>query len=329
MERSPSPTSASYLRSVGRHLRWYGLAVVLSALALLLMTLLRPLMEHSIFFLFLAAVAISALYGGLGPGLVATVLSALASDFFFLPPQNALLGGMEETLRLGIFLATGLIVSWLARSRKSANERLIESHKRVEEQLRSRNEDLERWVDQRRALEEQLEHRASHDSLTDLHNQASFYEHLRRALARARRQNSKVAVLFIDLDDFKLINDSLGHQEGDRVLREVAKRLKGCLREADVAARIGGDEFVVLLEDVSDASGALGVAERFQSQLRVPLDVHGYRLYTSASIGIVVGDQGPSEKLVRAADLAMYQAKRTGKAHSVVFDPNSITGGAT
>ena len=329
MERSPSPTSASYLRSVVLLPRWYGLAVVFSVLALVLMLLLRPLMEHSIFFLFIAAVAISALYGGLGPGLVATVLSALASDFFFLPPQNALLGGMEETLRLGIFLATGLIISWLGRSRKSANERLIESHKRVEEQLHARNEDLERWVAQRRALEEELEHRASHDSLTDLHNQASFYEHLRRALARARRQNSKVVVLFIDLDDFKLINDSLGHQEGDRVLREVAKRLKGCLREADVAARIGGDEFVLLLEDVSDASGALGVAERFQSQLRVPLDVHSYRLYTSASIGIVVGDQGPSEKLVRAADLAMYQAKRTGKAHSVVFDPNSITGGAT
>ena len=329
VERSPSPTSASYLRSVVLLPRWYGLAVVFSVLALVLMLLLRPLMEHSIFFLFIAAVAISALYGGLGPGLVATVLSALASDFFFLPPQNALLGGMEETLRLGIFLATGLIISWLARSRKSANERLIESHKRVEEQLRARNEDLERWVAQRRALEEELEHRASHDSLTELHNQVSFYEHLRRALARARRQNSKVVVLFIDLDDFKLINDSLGHQEGDRGLREVAKRLKGCLREADVAARIGGDEFVLLLEDVSDASGALGVAERFQSQLRVPLDVHSYRLYTSASIGIVVGDQGPSEKLVRAADLAMYQAKRTGKAHSVVFDPNSITGGAT
>ena len=329
MERSPSPTSASYLRSVVLLPRWYGLAVVFSVLALVLMLLLRPLMEHSIFFLFIAAVAISALYGGLGPGLVATVLSALASDFFFLPPQNALLGGMEETLRLGIFLATGLIISWLARSRKSANERLIESHKRVEEQLRARNEDLERWVAQRRASEEELEHRASQDSLTDLHNQASFYEHLRRALARARRQNSKVVVLFIDLDDFKLINDSLGHQEGDRVLREVAKRPKGCLREADVAARIGGDEFVLLLEDVSDASGALGVAERFQSQLRVPLDVHSYRLYTSASIGIVVGDQGPSEKLVRTADLAMYQAKRTGKAHSVVFDPNSITGGAT
>src|SRR3712207_1321985 len=141
VERSPSPTSASYLRSVAPLPRWYGLAVVLSVLAFVLMLLLRPLMEHSIFFLFIAAVAISALYGGLGPGLVATVLSALANDFFFLPPQNALLGGMEETLRLGIFLATGLIISWLARSRKSASERLIESHKRVEEQLRARNGD--------------------------------------------------------------------------------------------------------------------------------------------------------------------------------------------
>ena len=312
MERSPSPTAASYLRSVGRHLRWYGLAVVLSALALLLMMLLRPLMEHSIFLLFLAAAAISALYGGLGPGLVATVLAALASDFFFLPPDNVLLGGIEETLRLGIFLATGLIISWLAQSRKRADERLVESHRRVEEQLRARNEELERWAAQRRALEKQLEHRASHDYLTNLHNQASFYEHLRRALSRSRRHNSKVALLYIDLDDFKLINDSLGHQEGDRVLREVAERLKSCVREEDIASRIGGDEFAVLLEDVSDASGAVSVAERFQAQLRVPFYVDSYRMYTSASIGIVVGDQGPPEMLVRAADLAMYQAKPKG-----------------
>ena len=181
----------------------------------------------------------------------------------------------------------------------------------------------------RKALEEQLEHRASHDYLTDLHNQASFYEHLGRALSRARRQGSKVAVLFIDLDDFKLINDSLGHQEGDRLLREVAERLKGCLRGADLAARIGGDEFSVVLEDVADASRAVRVAERFQEQLRVPFDVHdGYRMYTSASIGIAVGAQGQPQELVRAADLATYQAKRMGKARSVVFDPNTTTGNA-
>jgi diguanylate cyclase (GGDEF)-like protein len=308
------PTATRYLRSVSPPLRWYGLAVGLSALALTLMLLLRPLMESSIFFLFLAAVAISAMYGGLGPGLVATLLSALAANFFFLAPQYALLGGMEEALRLGIFLATGLIISWLAHSHKSADD-----------QLRARYEDLEGWVALRGALEEQLQWRVSHDSLTDLHNRDAFYEHLARALSRARRQGTKVAMLFIDLDDFKLINDSLGHLEGDRVLREVAERLKRCLREEDVAARIGGDEFGVLLEDVADASAAVGVAERLQEQLRIPFDVHSYRLHTSASIGIVVGAQLSPQELVRVADLAMYQAKRTGKARSVVLDPNFTT----
>ncbi len=131
-------------------------------------------------------------------------------------------------------------------------------------------------------------------------------------------------MLFIDLDDFKVVNDSLGHREGDRVLREVAKRLKRCLRGADIGARVGGDEFTVLLEDVTDASGAVRLAERFQAQLRVPFDdVHRYRLYTSASIGIAVGAGEQPEELVHAADLAMYKAKRTGRARSVVFDPEA------
>jgi diguanylate cyclase (GGDEF)-like protein len=312
------PTATRRLRSVTPRLRWYAFAVGLSALALVLMLLLRPLMESSIFFLFVAAVAISAMYGGLGPGLVATLISALEINVFLLPPDNTLLTGAEGVLRLGIFLATGLIISWLAQS-----------HKRAEDRLRARNEDLEGWVALRRALEEQLEWRVSHDHLTDLHNQAAFYEHLRRALSRARRQGTKVALLFIDLDDFKLINDSLGHQEGDRILCEVAKRLKRCLREEDIAARIGGDELAVLLEDVADASRALRVAQSFQEQLSIPFDVYNYRLYTSASIGIAVGAQWSPEGLVRAADLTMYQAKRAGKARSMVFDPNSAMGSST
>jgi diguanylate cyclase (GGDEF)-like protein len=313
------PPSASDHRSLGATLRWYGLSVALSAAALALMVLLRPLMEHSIFFLFLAAVAISALYGGLGPGLVATVLSTVACAFFFIPPDNVPFGGPEEVLRLTIFLLTGVMVSWLT-----------EGHKRSKDQLRQRTEDLERWVAQRKALEEQLERRASHDYLTDLHNQASFYEHLSHALSCARRQGGKVALLFIDLDNFKLVNDSLGHQEGDRVLRMVAQRLKGCLQDSEMAARIGGDEFVVVLEDVADASTAVRVAERFQERLRVPFDVgDGPGMYTSASIGIAFGAREGPQELVYAADLAAYQAKGMGKGCSVVFDSEAIGGPPT
>src|SRR5215208_6624543 len=192
------------LRSAVPVLPWYGLAVGLSALALVLMLLSWPLMQPSVFFLFLAAVTISALYGGLGPGLTATVLSALASNYFFLKPYSDPFGSPEEALRLAVFLATGVMVSWLADGRK-----------RAEEHLRERNEYLEMWAAERKELEARLVHEATHDHLTGLRNQASFYEHLTGALSRARRRGSEVAVMFIDLDDFKPINDSLGHQAGD------------------------------------------------------------------------------------------------------------------
>jgi diguanylate cyclase (GGDEF)-like protein/PAS domain S-box-containing protein len=195
-------------------------------------------------------------------------------------------------------------------------------------ELEAANEELRRHIAERRALERRLEHRASHDDLTGLHNRASFYEHLPLALARARRQGSKVALLCIDLDDFKLINDSFGHQEGDGVLREAAERLKGCLRESEIAARIGGDEFAAVLEDVTDAGAAEGVAERFQGRLRVPFHIDDrHRVYTSASIGIALGARERPRDLVRAADLAAYEAKRRGKGRSAVFD-SEATGGA-
>ena len=290
----------------------------LSALALVLMLILWPLMEPSVFLLFLAAVALSALYGGLGPGLAATTLSALASIYFFLEPYDAPFSRSEGALRLLVFLSTGVIVSWLAEGRKMAEER-----------LRERNRYLELWATQRKELERRLLYEVTHDHLTNLHNQASFFEHLSRALVRARRRGSKVAVMFIDLDDFKLVNDSLGHQEGNVVLRTVAERLKESLREADVPARFGGDEFVALLEDVKDAGEALEVAERFQEKLRVPFELDwGRSMYTSASIGIAVGSHEPPQELVRAADEASYLAKRTGKARAAVFTPDSTTGDA-
>ena len=312
------PTLTRRLRSTYPRLRWYGLAVGLSALALVLMLILWPLMEPSVFFLFLAAVALSAMYGGLGPGLAATTLSALAGNYFFLEPYDVQFSRSEGALRLLVFLSTGVIVSWLA-----------DGHKKAKDGLRERNGYLELWATQRKELEARLMHEATHDHLTDLHNQAAFYEHLSRALARARRRGSKVAVMLVDLDDFKLVNDSMGHQEGDRVLRAAAERLRESLREADVAARFGGDEFVALLEDVTDASEALGVAERFQERLRVPFELEGrHRMHTSASIGIAIGSQERPQQLVRAADEASYRAKRLGKARSAVFSPDLATGGA-
>jgi diguanylate cyclase (GGDEF)-like protein len=271
----------------------YPLAVLLSALALLLTILLWPLMENSIFFLFVGAVAISAVYGGLGPGLVATLLSALASAFF-LPLGYSLLISLEGALLLSVFVLVGLTVSWL-------------THRR--------------WRGEAR----RLEHGASHDPLTDLPNRASFDESLRRALARAKRQGNKVALHFVDLDDFKLINDSFGHQMGDRVLVGVAERLKRCIRQADTAARLGGDEFVVLMEDVSDTAQALVVAERILGEVQAPFDVGGHRVSASASIGIALGAEGQPEELLSVADLAMYRAKSMGKARSVVFDLDTTT----
>jgi diguanylate cyclase (GGDEF)-like protein/PAS domain S-box-containing protein len=191
-------------------------------------------------------------------------------------------------------------------------------------ELEAANEELRLHIAERRDLERRLEHKASHDDLTGLHNRASFYEHLPRALARARRQDSQVALLCIDLDDFKLINDSFGHQDGDRVLREVAGRLKGCLRESEMAARIGGDEFAAVLEDVTDAGAAERVAARFQERLRVPFHIDKRRqVYASASIGIALGARERPRELVRAADLAAYEAKRKGKGRNAVFAPEA------
>ena len=183
---------------------------------------------------------------------------------------------------------------------------------------------------ERKILERRLEFQAFHDPLTRLPNRSFFTERFEQALARSERQGSKVAVLFVDLDDFKEVNDSLGHETGDGVLVAVAHRLRGCLRPVDTASRLGGDEFTVLLEDIEDARGAVQVAKRILGELRTPVVLGELETDVSVSIGIVLGE-GPRERLgdlLRKADLALYQAKSRGKASYEVFDPglqNRIT----
>ena len=169
---------------------------------------------------------------------------------------------------------------------------------------------------------EQLTRQAFRDALTGLPNRALFMDRLSHGLTRARRRHEHVAVLFLDLDRFKIINDTLGHTVGDQLLVEVSNRLGSSLRPGDTVARLGGDEFGLLLEDVADAETAELVALRIEAELAKPLSFEGREVFVTASIGIALSSErlGTPEEVLRDADLAMYHAKAKGKARHEVFD---------
>jgi len=177
-----------------------------------------------------------------------------------------------------------------------------------------------RDVTERKRLEEQLRRLAFHDPLTLLANRALFRDRVQHALAVSRRRGNRVAAIFVDLDNFKKINDSMGHGEGDRVLRATAQRLTRCTRTGDTVARLGGDEFAVLTEDAADPKGVIEVAERIVETLREPFP--GSSLCVAASVGVAFAAEGDSvEDLLRNADVAMYHAKEQGKNRFRVFEP--------
>ncbi|HYU30609.1 MAG TPA: EAL domain-containing protein [Thermoanaerobaculia bacterium] len=174
------------------------------------------------------------------------------------------------------------------------------------------------------AASEQIEHLAYHDALSGLPNRNLFLDHLRLAIALAAREGRQVAVLFLDLDRFKTINDSLGHASGDELLRTVADRLRACLRQGDTVARLGGDEFTVLLPEVADDLDAVKVAEKVLDRIRQPLTLQSREIVVTASIGIsrFPGDGDAPEELVKKADVAMYQAKEVGRDRYQVYLPS-------
>lgn len=163
--------------------------------------------------------------------------------------------------------------------------------------------------------QERLHYLAHHDLLTDLPNRALFIDRLTQALSHVHRRNRALAILFIDLDRFKVINDTLGHDIGDRLLQDLAERLRSCLREGDTVARFGGDEFTVLLEDVADTTDVSPIASKILDILSNPFTVGGRELFITASIGISVfpGDGQNAHTLLKNADTAMYRAKEHGR----------------
>ncbi|MEA2391301.1 MAG: hypothetical protein QOK31_1410 [Solirubrobacteraceae bacterium] len=178
-----------------------------------------------------------------------------------------------------------------------------------------------RDISDRRELERRLKHQAFHDALTNLGNRVLFEERVAQALT-VRNRRAPLAVLFLDLDDFKMVNDSLGHAAGDQLLVTVAQRLQACLREEDTAARLGGDEFAVLIERTSSDDAAL-VAQRIIETLTPSFDLDGRPVTLNASIGIALSDspRDTSEDLLRNADVAMYAAKAKGKGRFAFYDP--------
>ncbi|MCM2678866.1 sensor domain-containing phosphodiesterase [Echinimonas agarilytica] len=233
----------------------------------------------------------------------AIVLQSYSKDFHY----------KKRDLELVTFVSRHLTSTLM---RKQAREGL-------EEQVRARTHELEQEISERRRIERKLKHDASHDSLTGLPNRTIFLERLGEAFTRARRyRQSDFAVLFLDLDRFKLVNDSLGHMSGDELLKKTSSRIRRCLRGRDLIARLGGDEFAILLEPMRSEEDAVRLAQRISASFDQPFFVEGERIFTGTSIGIALGSERyqEPEEMLRDADSAMYRAKAEGRRRFVLFD---------
>ena len=207
--------------------------------------------------------------------------------------------------------------------RRRTAEALRLSNIRLEERVEERTRELREQIAVREQIEAQLQHQVMHDPLTGLPNRLYLRDRVERAIAGVRRNEKRqFALLYLDVDRFKIINDSLGHLAGDQVLQEVSRRLGECVREPDVVARLSGDEFALLLEDAPIPQTACKVAQRVLEALQLPLVVNDHELHPSASIGIAIGDQRyhTTDEILRDADIALYRAKSAGRHRFVLFD---------
>ena len=238
-------------------------------------------------------------------GTITVIISALVAVYVMRK-----VGGIMSALSLSN-IRLGTLNSELHRSHELLEQRVQE---RTEE-LREANEQLQSEVNERKRAEGRLTYLANYDCVTGLPNRTLFTEHLKLSLAQGRRRHAGVALLFMDLDGFKQINDSLGHEAGDKLLREVGDRLRQRVRDEDMAARIGGDEFTLILGDLKEPTDASIVAEKVIQAIATPFTLNGQTRHIGVSIGISVypDDTTDMDTLIRYADDAMYEVKRIGK----------------
>lgn len=224
----------------------------------------------------------------------------------------------------------GDIVDAVAAGVNSLGEELEASYQEIERRVADRTAELA-------IATRELGRRALHDDLTGLANRASFWDRLAHRLSLADRRATGFAVLFLDLDDFKIVNDSLGHAAGDQLLVDVAGRITRELRAGDTAARVGGDEFLVLLDDVATGEAALAVAHRITKRLQEPYEFEQHRYTATSSIGVTTASdrRATADAIVARADSAMYEAKRNGRGLCVLHgmdrreprDPSGVSAG--
>ncbi len=253
-------------------------------------------------------------------------------SFIFIALASGLVGAYFEntTIRNAVLVALTLLFIFqllVVRRAQGILEQqsaaLEEANRELDHRVQLRTRELQAEVVERRNTEARLDHLAHHDPLTGLPNRLMFLENLKHSIALAARGDRHLAVLFIDLDRFKEVNDTLGHAVGDELLIAVTHRLAGHLRTSDTLARLGGDEFVCVLEDIKDASEAGRVADKLIGLLSQPFSILEHELFVSASIGICLyaADGDDVDTLVRNADTAMYQAKANGRGCSYFYSP--------
>jgi len=231
--------------------------------------------------------------------------------------ENAYGAADEELLT---FVATQIANSL---TRRRAAESLRRAYEQLEHRVEERTQALRKEIIERERIQDQLKHQVMHDSLTGLPNRGYLRDRINRVLNLLKHEPlHRCALLYLDVDRFKIINDSLGHLAGDEVLKEVAARLASCVRHPDLVARLAGDEFAILLENVEDASIATAVAQRVLDALNAPMPVAGKELQPTASVGIAIGDSHyhDADEVLRDADIALYRAKELGRKRYELFD---------